>query len=284
MGARAAAVEVTRTRVMEASAALWRRRWYDDVTLQHVADEAGVSVQTIVNHFGGEARTPIGALARLRDRIVCGLAADYARDTLAELRARPADVLIAEHMLLGALTAGAAAGGSRGLAGDDPLSTHGSTTRPWTPRRSARPATSWSPRPPAHHCAAPRRGDDHARRPRDGRQIPGRRVPLVCVPLGRDQIEVARHVELAGAGITVSRNASPRTPVGRILASSIGHARRPAECVCPPSRRRTTLPVWISSRTRGRHCAGRSPNSLTRTSHSRPAVRGGSCGIWCVIW
>ncbi|OPG13410.1 hypothetical protein B1L11_07890 [Microbispora sp. GKU 823] len=54
MGARAAAVEVTRTRVLEAAAALWSRRWYDDVTLQHVADEAGVSVQTIVNHFGGK--------------------------------------------------------------------------------------------------------------------------------------------------------------------------------------------------------------------------------------
>ncbi len=54
MGARAAAMEVTRTRVLEAAAALWMRSWYDDVTLQHVADEAGVSVQTIVNHFGGK--------------------------------------------------------------------------------------------------------------------------------------------------------------------------------------------------------------------------------------
>ncbi|WP_067186722.1 glycosyltransferase [Microtetraspora niveoalba] len=57
-----------------------------------------------------ETRTPLGAFARLRDRIVCGPAADYARDTLAELRARPADVLVAEHMLLGALTGGEAAG------------------------------------------------------------------------------------------------------------------------------------------------------------------------------
>ncbi|MEV4005388.1 TetR/AcrR family transcriptional regulator [Actinomadura sp. NPDC049753] len=54
MGARAAAMEATRTRVLEAAAGLWTRRWYDDVTLQHVADEAGVSVQTIVNHFGGK--------------------------------------------------------------------------------------------------------------------------------------------------------------------------------------------------------------------------------------
>ncbi|WP_067817788.1 glycosyltransferase [Actinomadura kijaniata] len=57
-----------------------------------------------------EARTPLGEFARLRDRIVCGPAADYARDTLAELRARPADVLVTEHMLLGVLTGGEAAG------------------------------------------------------------------------------------------------------------------------------------------------------------------------------
>ncbi|WP_067134222.1 glycosyltransferase [Microtetraspora malaysiensis] len=57
-----------------------------------------------------EARTPLGAFARLRDRIVCGPAADYARDTLAELRAHPADVLVADSSLLGTLTAGEAAG------------------------------------------------------------------------------------------------------------------------------------------------------------------------------
>ncbi|WP_055480950.1 TetR/AcrR family transcriptional regulator [Sphaerimonospora mesophila] len=54
MGARAAAVEATRARILEAAAALWMQRWYDDVTLQHIADEAGVSVQTIVNHFDGK--------------------------------------------------------------------------------------------------------------------------------------------------------------------------------------------------------------------------------------
>ncbi|MFC6937049.1 glycosyltransferase [Actinomadura yumaensis] len=36
-------------------------------------------------------------------------------------------------------------------------------------------------------------------------------VPLVCMPLGRDQGEVARRVDLAGAGITVGKGASPRT-------------------------------------------------------------------------
>ncbi|MCP2167609.1 glycosyltransferase [Goodfellowiella coeruleoviolacea] len=57
-----------------------------------------------------QARTPMGAFARLRDRLVCGPAADFARDTLAELRARPADVLVADFSLLGTLTAGEAAG------------------------------------------------------------------------------------------------------------------------------------------------------------------------------
>ncbi|WP_194244325.1 TetR/AcrR family transcriptional regulator [Nonomuraea phyllanthi] len=47
-------MELTRTRVLEAAAALWMRRWYDDVTLQDVAAEADVSVQTIVNRFGGK--------------------------------------------------------------------------------------------------------------------------------------------------------------------------------------------------------------------------------------
>lgn len=45
-------------------------------------------------------------------------------------------------------------------------------------------------------------------------------VPLVCIPQGRDQAEVARHVELTGAGITVGENASPRTiarAVSRVL-------------------------------------------------------------------
>ncbi|MEV4223298.1 glycosyltransferase [Nonomuraea sp. NPDC049725] len=57
-----------------------------------------------------EARTPMGAFARLRDRLVCGPAADFARDTLAELRAHPADVLVSDFSLLGTLTAGEAAG------------------------------------------------------------------------------------------------------------------------------------------------------------------------------
>jgi AcrR family transcriptional regulator len=55
LGARATAMEATRTRILEAALGLWRERWYDDVTLADVAAAGGVSVQTLLNHFGGKA-------------------------------------------------------------------------------------------------------------------------------------------------------------------------------------------------------------------------------------
>ncbi|MEV1170947.1 glycosyltransferase [Nonomuraea sp. NPDC049784] len=69
--------------------------------------DASDPAEDVIKDF--ETRTPLGALARLRDRIVCGPSAGYARDVLAEIHARPADVLVAEHMLLGVFTAGEAA-------------------------------------------------------------------------------------------------------------------------------------------------------------------------------
>ena len=57
-----------------------------------------------------EARTPIGGFSRMRDRLMFGPAADVARDVLAELERRPADVIVTEVMLAGALVAGEAAG------------------------------------------------------------------------------------------------------------------------------------------------------------------------------
>jgi len=57
-----------------------------------------------------EARTPLGAFTRIRDRLMFGPAADVARDVLEELERRPADTLVAEPMLAGTLLAGEAAG------------------------------------------------------------------------------------------------------------------------------------------------------------------------------
>ena len=57
-----------------------------------------------------EARTPLGAFARARDRVIMGPADAYARDTRAALEREPADVLVADYLLFGALVAAEAAG------------------------------------------------------------------------------------------------------------------------------------------------------------------------------
>jgi MGT family glycosyltransferase len=57
-----------------------------------------------------EARTPIGAAARFRDRAIAGPASDSARETLALLREWPADAVVSDFLLPGALVAAEAAG------------------------------------------------------------------------------------------------------------------------------------------------------------------------------
>ena len=53
-----------------------------------------------VGHW--RARTPAGGFARVRDAILTGPAARYARDVAAELRRQPADAVAADYLLLGA--------------------------------------------------------------------------------------------------------------------------------------------------------------------------------------
>jgi AcrR family transcriptional regulator len=52
MRARSEAVAETRRRIVEATNALLREGWYDEISLKDIAFEAGVAPQTIVNHFG----------------------------------------------------------------------------------------------------------------------------------------------------------------------------------------------------------------------------------------
>lgn len=52
MRARSEAVAETRRRIVDATGALLRRGWYDEISLKDIASEAGVAPQTIVNHFG----------------------------------------------------------------------------------------------------------------------------------------------------------------------------------------------------------------------------------------
>jgi AcrR family transcriptional regulator len=51
MDLRAAAVEATRERILEAAASAFLEHWYDDMTIAEVAKRAGVSGQTVINHF-----------------------------------------------------------------------------------------------------------------------------------------------------------------------------------------------------------------------------------------
>ena len=54
MKLRAAAVDATRERILTAAYELFLEHWYDDVTLARIAQRAGVSGQTVINHFGGQ--------------------------------------------------------------------------------------------------------------------------------------------------------------------------------------------------------------------------------------
>jgi len=65
MRSRAAASEATRMRILEPAQKLFLERWYDEVTIAVVADAAGVSGQTVLNHFGDKE----GLFAAVVDRI-----------------------------------------------------------------------------------------------------------------------------------------------------------------------------------------------------------------------
>jgi AcrR family transcriptional regulator len=51
---RAASAKETRQRIIDVALALWRERWYDEITLREIAAQAGVSLRTVVNHFGAK--------------------------------------------------------------------------------------------------------------------------------------------------------------------------------------------------------------------------------------
>ncbi len=70
-------------------------------------DTAGVESE-FVRDF--EARTPIGANARIRDRLLVGPAGAYAADVRAEIRREPVDAVISETLLFGSQIAAEAEG------------------------------------------------------------------------------------------------------------------------------------------------------------------------------
>ena len=70
MDLRAAAADATRERILSAASEAFLERWYDDVTIAEVAKRAGVSGQTVINHFGGKDRLAAAAHERVGEQIV----------------------------------------------------------------------------------------------------------------------------------------------------------------------------------------------------------------------
>lgn len=80
MTARALAVQETRERVLDAVLALHEQRLSSDISLADVAAEAGVSVQTVLRHFGS------------RDGLIDAALDRATADVEAERRCEPGDV------------------------------------------------------------------------------------------------------------------------------------------------------------------------------------------------
>ena len=85
MSSRARAAEATRDRILDAATDQFLAHWYDDVTLTAIAKQAGVTQQTVVNHFGSKEDLLAAAAERLgpersrraADDPVEGVVADY---------------------------------------------------------------------------------------------------------------------------------------------------------------------------------------------------------------
>jgi AcrR family transcriptional regulator len=69
MSTRAAAVEVTRERILHTACDAFMHGWYDDVTLRDIAADAAVALQTLVNHFGSKEALFGAAAERISDAI-----------------------------------------------------------------------------------------------------------------------------------------------------------------------------------------------------------------------
>ena len=90
MDARAEAVEATRLRVLESARRLFEEHWWDEVTLAAIARGAGVSHQTVLNHFGS------------KDGVLSGLMEHEYDDTIEHrMRVAPGDTAAAIELLLG---------------------------------------------------------------------------------------------------------------------------------------------------------------------------------------
>lgn len=72
MSGRVAAMQHTRESILDAAVELFEPAWYDEITLADIARRAGVSQQTVVNHFGTKMEL---YLTGIRERFAPGIQA-----------------------------------------------------------------------------------------------------------------------------------------------------------------------------------------------------------------
>lgn len=77
--AQAEVAALTRQRIIDASLALYADHWIDEITLDQIAEKAGVTVQTILRHFGSKdglaaagARAANARATNQRDNAIAG--------------------------------------------------------------------------------------------------------------------------------------------------------------------------------------------------------------------
>ncbi len=87
MQSRRAASEATRRRILDAATHAFLNDWFDEVTIQSIATAAGVSGQTVLNHFGGKDALLESAADELSRQIVARRGAGAAGDAAAAVGA-----------------------------------------------------------------------------------------------------------------------------------------------------------------------------------------------------
>jgi len=92
MRARAEAHEATRARILEAATEQFMSRSYDEVTLRGIAKEAGVALQTVVNHFGSKEGLFAAVMEGFREQVQ----AHRSRATPGDI-AGAAELLVADY-------------------------------------------------------------------------------------------------------------------------------------------------------------------------------------------
>ena len=67
--ARAQSAEATARRIVDAFLAQLMEQWFDEITLDRVAADAGVTVQTVVRRFGGKEGLLAGAVKTMAPQV-----------------------------------------------------------------------------------------------------------------------------------------------------------------------------------------------------------------------